>query len=195
MPRSFTDQRMQWTFNSWRAMHARCFDRRAQCYRRYGGRGIRVCSKWMLFAGFVDDMGIRPSRGHTIERINNNGHYQLSNCKWATRSEQANNTSANRRLTYRGETRTMKQWAVASKVGYFTLADRLAHGWSVAKALETPARTRRISDGDILDILVALRQTRETGISIARRYGVSTSLISHISTGRFTFKKHDSRAA
>lgn len=79
-------------YRSWSAMLARCYNPNRDHYERYGGRGIRVCSRWRKsFLEFRYDMGLKPSSCHTLERKNNDGNYCKSNCRWATKSEQAKN--------------------------------------------------------------------------------------------------------
>lgn len=78
------------TYNTWRAMLQRCLQKTHDKYPRYGGRGITVCSDWRTFTNFLKDMGERP-KNKTLDRINVNGHYEPSNCRWATMKQQAKN--------------------------------------------------------------------------------------------------------
>lgn len=124
-------------------MWMRCTDNRYRHWDRYGGRGIKVCDRWVSFDAFRDDMGKRPSRKHTIDRINNDGNYEPNNCRWASPSEQQSNRSNNRVLTCKGETMTICAWSRRLGIRNTTLNERLKRGWTVEKALMHPVRLKR----------------------------------------------------
>lgn len=78
--------------NAWKAMKRRCYLETDKAYKNYGGRGIIVCDRWLeSFMNFYEDMGDRPSKNHSLDRINNEGNYEASNCKWSTTKEQGRN--------------------------------------------------------------------------------------------------------
>ena len=78
------------TYHSWRAMLQRCTNQNQRAFPYYGGRGVRVCERWVTFDNFLNDMGERPV-GMTLDRINSDGHYEPGNCRWAGREEQSKN--------------------------------------------------------------------------------------------------------
>lgn len=92
------------TYATWGAIVQRCTNANDHAYKDYGGRGVKVCDRWQKFDNFYADMGERPSNNHSIDRINVNGDYEPSNCRWATTSEQQRNKRTNVKVTWRGET-------------------------------------------------------------------------------------------
>lgn len=102
--------------NIWALMRQRCSNPKAANYVNYGARGIRVCDEWAKFAQFYADMGPAPSLDHTLDRIDNDGHYTPENCRWATPEEQQNNRRDNQRITAYGRTQTLAQWVRETKL-------------------------------------------------------------------------------
>lgn len=126
----------------WEAMKTRCYKNNGSyLYSRYGGRGIKVCDEWLdSFMNFFDwAMNNGYEENLTIDRVDVDGDYEPNNCRWATRSEQSNNTTTNRNITYKGETRTLAEWSRILDVPYGRLRARLKYGWSIERAFEQPA--------------------------------------------------------
>ena len=130
-------------FKIWTSMHERCERPKHKYYKDYGGRGIKVCDEWsdyIPFAewaranGYADDL--------SIDRINTNGNYEPSNCRWVTEKEQHNNKRSNHIVEYKGEKYTLTQLAEKAGIGKTTLRERLKMGWSVEDAVEKPIRKR-----------------------------------------------------
>lgn len=131
-------------FVVWSGMLARCFNENQSRYHMYGGRGITVCERWRRdFAAFLADMGPRPSPQHSIDRIDNDGNYEPSNCRWVTQEVQANNTRSNASVSYNGRTQTIAQWSRETGIGSSTICLRLKLGWEVERVLTQPVDTRR----------------------------------------------------
>ena len=130
------------TYTSWRAMVDRCTQPSHTKWAQYCGRGTRVCERWMNFEAFLADMGSRPP-GTSLDRVDNDGNYEPGNCRWATASEQSLNRSITRVLTHPdGRTMALTEWARVSGLQVGTLWKRLKSGWSIERAVASPAARR-----------------------------------------------------
>lgn len=131
------------TYCSWQHIKRRCNNRAAREYPHYGGRGIAVCSRWMnSFENFLEDMGEVPP-DMSIDRINNDGNYEPSNCRWATPRQQALNKRSNCVLTFKGKTMTVTEWADKLGMIAHSLQNRIGRGWSTERALTTPVNQKK----------------------------------------------------
>jgi len=131
-------------YKTWIQMKQRCYNKNSDNYDLYGGRGITVCDRWLnSFETFLADMGHKPSKEYTIDRENVNGHYEPSNCKWATPKEQSRNKRNNVLLTYNGETLCVSEWCERLNINKHTVLSRInKQNWSIEKALSTPIDIR-----------------------------------------------------
>jgi hypothetical protein len=124
-------------------MIARCEDPGVNSYEHYGGAGVKVCTRWRSdFSAFLEDMKKKPSPGYSIDRIDNDGDYTPENCRWASKQQQANNRRTNRRLTHKGVTKTIAEWARERRISPITLVDRINRGWSISRALTESISSR-----------------------------------------------------
>jgi hypothetical protein len=127
-------------------MIQRCLNPRCREHPYYGGRGIRVCDRWLEaqgFPNFLADVGPQPFKRASVHRLNNDGHYEPGNVVWASQEVQMRNTRVNRVLTHDGRSMVLVAWADELRIKKVTLAQRLFKGWTVERALTTPVKHRR----------------------------------------------------
>lgn len=128
-------------YQVWYAIIRRCTEVDHPDYKFYGGRGITIHPEWTGkegFQKFMAHIGEKPSDGMTVERIDNNKGYVPGNLRWATRLEQAANTRMAKRITFRGEVKTMRQWAITLGISYSVVQTRIKRGWDHERALTEP---------------------------------------------------------
>ena len=133
-------------YRAWESMKRRCLNRDCEQYPDYGGRGIQFCERWSDFANFLKDMGERPP-GTTLDRENNNGHYEPGNCRWATARQQARNRRSSSNVEFRGKTQCIAAWCEELGLDYPSVVNRLTSGWTSEAAFTIPMRRpiRKIS--------------------------------------------------
>jgi len=130
----------------WRQLRSRCANKNVKEYPMYGGKGIRCCNRWNDFNNFRDDMYesyLSHCKEHgkkdtSLDRINGESNYSPNNCRWATSKEQQNNMRSNIKVTYKGVTRTLRQWADALGYNLHLLQVRHQRGWDVERLLTQP---------------------------------------------------------
>lgn len=127
-------------YQVWYDMHRRCFVSSRREYKNYGGRGISVCARWESFDNFVQDMAPTWKPGLTLGRVDNDGNYTPKNCSWQTLSQQHRNYRQNRKLRFKGKTRTVVEWSEIIGIRQQLISNRLFLGWTVSRALSTPVR-------------------------------------------------------
>lgn len=125
--------------NLWCGMRARCNKPTRRGYSEYGGRGIKVCSRWEDFECFRRDIGEPPSTKHSLDRIDVNGNYEPGNVRWATSAEQNANKRDNIFTVINGEKLCLKEACRRVGIKYPTVQGRMSRGWSLEAALHTPA--------------------------------------------------------
>ena len=124
-------------YKVWQGIKTRCYDKNFMYYDNYGGRGIQVYDEWKNdFAKFYNwSMNNGYKEGLTIDRIDNDGNYEPSNCRWVTRAKQNNNMRKNILLHYHGEEKTISDWAIEFNLNRTALYYRIKRGWPLEQAL------------------------------------------------------------
>ena len=124
-------------YKVWKSMMNRCEKLSDSNYFRYGARGIKVCDRWKDVNNFIKDMSSGYNNKLQLDRIDNNCNYEPSNCRWATRTENANNTRRNRWVEYNNISKTVGQWATFLQIPYHAMINRF-NNWELEKAINTP---------------------------------------------------------
>jgi hypothetical protein len=128
-------------FSIWQSMKDRCYNPNNLRYKNYGGRGIAVCDRWKnSFINFYIDMG--ESKSLTIDRIDVNGNYEPSNCRWSNPKTQARNRTNNKLYTYLNETFCVSEWCEKLNMATSTFHNRVIRGWSIEKIVKTPVKSK-----------------------------------------------------
>lgn len=131
-------------YNIYYCIIKRCYNKNYTEYEYYGKRGIKVCDRWInSFENFLEDMGKRPSKSHSIDRIDNNGNYCKENCRWATKKEQARNNRHNKLLKFNNKIKTLPEHCEELNLNYPTIKTRIyTLKWDIDKALSTPIKCK-----------------------------------------------------
>lgn len=116
-------------YEAWCGMIKRCTNPNYSGFSNYGGRGITICERWLDFKAFYDDMGDRPDNT-SLDRVDVNGNYEPSNCRWATPKEQCRNRRNNRLIEYKCEVKCVTEWAELTGIPAHKLRVRFDAGWS-----------------------------------------------------------------
>jgi hypothetical protein len=134
----YIDGKITSTYSAWRDMQRRCYNPKRDDYKHYGGRGIKVCDRWLAsFSDFRADMGECP-KGLTLERNDVNGNYEPDNCRWATRKEQSNNTRANIIVEWNGQNIRLRELCTILQLHYGTIYQRVRNGWPMERVINEP---------------------------------------------------------
>ena len=132
-------------YQRWRTMLKRCYNPNAHGYSSYGGRGITVCDEWRRsYVAFLNDVGLPPTKNHTLDRIDNDGNYEPSNVRWATRKEQANNTRQVLQIEHKGEIMSLTMWCERLGINRSTAYSRLKSGYPIEYVLSARKNTQYI---------------------------------------------------
>jgi len=171
------------TYRVWVNMKGRCSNKNIQCYKNYGGRGIKVCDRWMKFENFLEDMGEKPNN-LSLDRINVNGDYEVNNCRWATNKEQSRNMRNNSYVTYKGKRFLVIELAETIGITPYTLRKRLNLGLDPTKRRKREYKKIDFSDFSFSNNRVLdMKNMRDIGYTleeIGKFYGISRERVRQI---------------
>lgn len=152
-------------YGIWTDIKTRCTNSKSWSYKNYGGRGIVVCDRWKTsFLSFYSDMGPRPSKDHSIERIDNSGNYEKSNCKWATSLEQGKNKRNNVKININGVVKTQAEWSRESGVSSCLISARIKAGKKGNELIAKAGSSQSLTFNGITDTVGGW--SKRTGIKL-----------------------------
>lgn len=139
------DQSKTSEYSAWQNMKRRCDNVSSRSYPNYGGRGIAYDARWSIFENFIADLGPKPTRAHTLERINNELHYGPTNCVWETRKVQARNRRTSKLFTHQGQTRCLAEWERELNLPLHSIGTRMRRGYTFEQAISHKPYQKRIT--------------------------------------------------
>lgn len=166
-------------YSQWKSMRNRCNNPNHEQFKDYGGRGIKICKEWDDFKvceNWAFNNGYKD--GLTIDRKDNDEGYYPENCKWSTRLEQNNNQRSNVILTYKGESKTLSQWARHLGISYRTIHHRYRRGWTIEEIMTTPQGSRRDKPSP-KSLWFNYRGKKKTLKQLSEISGIKTATILH----------------
>lgn len=123
-------------YRAWINMKTRCSDPSTPYWHLYGGRGIKICDRWLSYENFLADMGCRPAGKYSLDRIDVNGDYEPSNCRWTDHTTQSRNKQYHHYVTLNGVQMTLAQAVEKTGLLYNTVLRRLERGWKLDDAFK-----------------------------------------------------------
>jgi hypothetical protein len=130
-------------YNIWGNMLYRCNTPSCKLYKNYGGRGIKVCDDWLIFDNFIKDMGFRPTVNHSLDRIDVDGDYNVSNCRWATNKQQSRNRTNSVLIHIDGLSMQIDDYCEKYNLSKHAIKNRVRRGWSNDRIIKTPIKVKK----------------------------------------------------
>lgn len=159
-------------YRIWQGIKRRCYNPKYSGFENYGGRGIKMCDRWLhSFENFLADMGERPGKEYSIDRIDVNGDYSPENCRWATWKQQMNNTTKTIHLSHNGVTHSITEWSEIYGIPLRTAHNRYSSGYSFEKIFGKGHAARTLTDDEVRDV----RKYNLTAIQFFERFGKKVS--------------------